>query len=367
MTGVGRREEQTPPHGCQFGSPPLAKVHWYGDKSWRIPPPKIESRINSRFKAGDSFAALRRTVAGLPNPCPHIHGRITFPSRGRNWTERAAAQTPTNLDGLLNVSLLDSIVSGPANSLNAHNMEDQSPRLRDNRDAIEKHRNIRCQMLDNTSSIGSNKENVKPPSISDVRVEVQDVQRLRVFETLQQDCQRQQTRLSRSSRRNSPDKCNQKNEPVNPRLNDGKKRKLFAKQAEPDNMNFSNDSQIQRSKYVDRKLVNTVKPIQTLDVKPLKLIQNIAEERIDLLSEPSTSEMMSNDEFDRSLQAFIDHLHTKLEKNIRKINQMVERTTKKFFKREPAPENLLNSIREVNYLKLFILLLAIHQRTVIWK
>ncbi|XP_065093393.1 uncharacterized protein LOC135714053 [Ochlerotatus camptorhynchus] len=256
----------------------------------------------------------------------------------------------TNLDGLLNVSLLDSIVSGPANSLNAHNMEDQSPRLRDNRDAIEKHRNIRCQMLDNTSSIGSNKENVKPPSISDVRVEVQDVQRLRVFETLQQDCQRQQTRLSRSSRRNSPDKCNQKNEPVNPRLNDGKKRKLFAKQAEPDNMNVSNDSQIQRSKYVDRKLVNTVKPIQTLDVKPLKLIQNIGEERIDLLSEPSTSEMMSNDEFDRSLQAFIDHngifgiaqqkiLDTKLEKNIRKINQMVERTTKKFFKREPAPEN----------------------------
>ncbi|XP_062552231.1 uncharacterized protein LOC134217482 [Armigeres subalbatus] len=252
----------------------------------------------------------------------------------------------TNIDGLLNISLLESNASEPAKS----HYSDQSPRLRDNRDAIEQHRNMRCQMLDTTSSVGSNKENIKPRvPTSDVRVVVQDVQRLRVFETLQQDC-RQETNKRETKR--SPLKKHKSDENRrDSQSNDGKKRKLFDKQSMSDILNESADSQIQRNKYVEKKLVNTVKPIQTLDVKPINLIPSQEKhlQNTDVLNESSGTDVMSSHEFEQSLEAYKKKygifgkaqkvLDKKLESNIRKINEMVERSTKRFFKRDQTADN----------------------------
>ncbi|XP_065076358.1 uncharacterized protein LOC135699961 [Ochlerotatus camptorhynchus] len=42
--------------------PPVARVHWHGDKSWQSHQIRIDSRIKDRFRAGDNSLALRRTV-----------------------------------------------------------------------------------------------------------------------------------------------------------------------------------------------------------------------------------------------------------------------------------------------------------------
>ncbi|XP_065080666.1 uncharacterized protein LOC135703394 [Ochlerotatus camptorhynchus] len=42
--------------------PPVARVHWHGDKSWQSHQIRIDSRIKDRFRAGDNTLALRRTV-----------------------------------------------------------------------------------------------------------------------------------------------------------------------------------------------------------------------------------------------------------------------------------------------------------------
>ncbi|XP_029727433.1 uncharacterized protein LOC109432806 [Aedes albopictus] len=279
--------------------------------------------------------------------CDYLVKEVIPEVRSNEGRENDSEQpNTTSIEGLLNVSLLESVASGPANS---HNF-DHSPRLRDNLDAIEQHRNMRCQMLDQTSSVESNKENLEPRrSMSDVRVVLQDVQRLRVFESLQQECQ--QKKMSRSLKQSTPEKRNHGDESGDPQINEGKRRKLF-KQTVQDTLNESVDSQLQRNKYVEKKLVNTVKPIQTLDVKPLVVgpsAENI-QGPSNALNESTATDMMSSEEFEESLRAYIDNngifgiaqqkvLDNKLEKNIRKINQMVDRSSKKFFKREPAADN----------------------------
>lgn len=55
--------------------PPVAKIHWYGDKSWQSGKPKIDSTIKDRFRAGDNSITLRASVIEwLRNNYPnHLH------------------------------------------------------------------------------------------------------------------------------------------------------------------------------------------------------------------------------------------------------------------------------------------------------
>ncbi|XP_065075224.1 uncharacterized protein LOC135698985 [Ochlerotatus camptorhynchus] len=45
--------------------PPVARIHWHGEKSWLSSKLIIENAIKNRFKAGDNSVALRCTVAEL--------------------------------------------------------------------------------------------------------------------------------------------------------------------------------------------------------------------------------------------------------------------------------------------------------------
>ncbi|XP_058452246.1 uncharacterized protein LOC131430950 [Malaya genurostris] len=248
----------------------------------------------------------------------------------------------TNIDIIFDISKLESIAS---ETITVQNL-DHSQRLRDNRDAIEQHQNIRCELLNDTSKDDSNKENEAPNVTSDLRVSVQDVQRLRVFENLREGCRKQQSR-QRSTEQSI----------TKPELDDlslqrsAKRRKLFEERVEENDLDVSKDSQIQRAVYVEGKLVNTVKPMKSREKRTNVERHNLncPKER-DVINESSTTDFMSSEEFEHSMKAYINNngifgitqqkiLNKKLEKNIRKINQMVDRSAKRFFKREANLEN----------------------------
>ncbi|XP_055640863.1 uncharacterized protein LOC129778154 [Toxorhynchites rutilus septentrionalis] len=264
---------------------------------------------------------------------PRVRKNITME------TERSQ-QSLVRLEDLLNVSILESVASGFAPGKNSSKL-DHSLRLRENRNIIEQHQNMRCRLLSDSSTERSNKENEKPHDL------MRDVQPLNVFESLNNESLQQQIETKHASKRDYSELENISHEP---KCNEKtlKKRKLFkVKEEEKDDLDSSKDSQIKRSKYVEKKLVNTVKPMNTYEMKPLDVLQ---EPTTEVVNESSTSEIMSSEEFDQSLRAYIKYngifgikqqkvLDKKLEKNIRKINDMVDRTTKKFFKREPEPDN----------------------------
>ncbi|XP_055544806.1 uncharacterized protein LOC129729918 isoform X2 [Wyeomyia smithii] len=274
------------------------------------------------------------------------------------------------LDGLLNMSLQNTF---PSVSATAASVFDQSERLQEHREAIEQHKKNRQQILNDLSTGDSNKENEIPADFNHSRSLSQDVQRLRVFEPLVEDCQRRINRdLNRQrcsnqqtvgKRRISTEKRSLKKtvdrlknnkhdteelrcptELEQPKSNESsaKKRKLYANKVEENELNASKDSQTQRNIFVERKLVNTVKPMKTQEEKFGVSAEDHEYEKLETSADITTSE-----EFQQSLKAYIDNngifgitqqkiLDKKLENNIRKINQIVDRTTRRFFKREPS-------------------------------
>ncbi|XP_055613367.1 uncharacterized protein LOC129759854 [Uranotaenia lowii] len=260
-----------------------------------------------------------------------------------------------NLDSLQNISLLDSLMSEAIGPQNTNNFE-QSPRLFDNRDAIEEHLNLRNQLMREGAHDDSNKENRAPNDLNLCENVSHNIQRLRVFEPLIEDCRNQQSGHQRVARQNkqraatskqvlkSPSKTTEKR----PRRASLKKRNLFSKSVDEIELNSSKDSQLQRNKYIESKLVNAVKPLSA-DVHSDE--ENDIAENQRQLNNSSSSDAMSTDELERSLQAYIENngvfgivqqkiLDKKLEKNIRKINEMVQRSTHRFFKTtESIPEN----------------------------
>ncbi|KXJ76324.1 hypothetical protein RP20_CCG009872 [Aedes albopictus] len=59
--------------------PPVAKLHWLGDRSWHSVPPKIDNRIKNSFSAGCNSAALRRSVAELL--------RVSYPNFAHRFSD----------------------------------------------------------------------------------------------------------------------------------------------------------------------------------------------------------------------------------------------------------------------------------------
>lgn len=307
----------------------------------------------------------------------------------RNNTDSEEDYGPYPLDSLLNISFQQTFPSTTAVSV-----LDQSQRLHEYRHAIEQHQEIRNQLLNDLSTGESNKENEAPNNSNDQsHTLLQDVQRLRVFEPLREDCQRQmnmrakqnkkqkvqsrhsqqsslQNRELRSegnvlneihSQKQQKNRTNEKskqniqrpkhsveNQQPPSQESSGKKRKLYDKGMIENELNASKDSQIQRNMYVEGKLVNTVKPMKTQEERPVIPAEAMFPDESkdpDVLSNITTSE-----EFQLSLKAYIENngifgitqqkiLDKKLVKNIRKINQMVDRSTRRVFKREPASEN----------------------------
>lgn len=264
----------------------------------------------------------------------------------------------TRLEGLLNISLLGSVQS---DNNNASTNTNQSLWRPDNSEIIQRHQNIRRQLLRDNSSTNSNKENEAPPVGGDPEVKVENVQRHRVFDKLRAQCQLQRESVTKkpakrgSKLQQSKQKHSKENELAEKQQQESdinaKKRKLFMTQTELDGLlNESKDSQLQRNKYVEGKLVNTVRPMSLDDIKTEVIEGDGADQKKKSNHCDISSEVMSSEEFEQSLQAYIKNngifgiaqqkiLDKKLEKNIRIINQMVDRSAKKFFRRESTHDN----------------------------